>query len=453
MTCGGVRCAYYVAENGRYGLVDAVVPAFTGYSLTDEWRPRDRIAVNAGVRVDKYSFTGTDTNTGAARGLLVRFLQPRHVLRQTNAGDSSTAAAFGGSWSTNSQKPCSAFGSAVRERQDANAPAQYHVYHRAAAHRCDLHRQSRHRVCVPARENTTSSRVRHTNSTIASNRTCRIRYRVLLRSVSIRRGTKSRRRFRSTATFRSNTISTEPIISMKLTPFLRQTQNEVENFYINYTSGITSGLNAGNQTSKGFEFELNKGDFARNGLSGQLSFAYTYATVKYGLLPNGTTILDPINAGIAQYNAYTKACTPGGSQYGKREFGRARLRLDQRRFASRTVLYARRCAGSNLPPSERRRQSVLAVAGFYVVRSFGIVHSVLDLSRSGRLRRQRIQLSVRRDAHPELQAQPVFDDAVVAVSGWKPVRCAAHDPRNRSGIGLRSAYGFDRRRSALPVRS
>ena len=95
---------------------------------------------------------------------------------------------------------------------------------------------------------------------------------------------------------------------MKLTPFLRQTQNEVENFYINYTSGITSGLNAGNQTSKGFEFELNKGDFARNGFSGQLSFAYTYCDRQIWAAAERNHHSRPgFNAGIAQYNAYTKA--------------------------------------------------------------------------------------------------------------------------------------------------
>ncbi len=112
-------------------------------------------------------------------------------------------------------------------------------------------------------------------------------------------------------------------MSFKLTPFLRQTQDQVENFDINYTAGITSGLNAGYQTSSGFEFQFDKGDFARNGFAAQLSFAYTYATVKFSTLPNGTNVLSPINSSIAQYNAYTKACAPGGSAYGKKQFGEA----------------------------------------------------------------------------------------------------------------------------------
>jgi hypothetical protein len=43
--------------------------------------------------------------------------------------------------------------------------------------------------------------------------------------------------------------------------------------------------------------------------------------VKYNTLQNGTTIITPINAGISQYNAYTKGCAPGGAQYGKMQFG------------------------------------------------------------------------------------------------------------------------------------
>src|SRR5581483_8996841 len=64
-------------------------------------------------------------------------------------------------------------------------------------------------------------------------------------------------------------------VSVKLTPFLRQTTDEVENFYTNTKAYIVSGLNAGNQTSEGFELALNAGDFDRNGFAGQLSFAYT----------------------------------------------------------------------------------------------------------------------------------------------------------------------------------
>src|SRR5215469_1336831 len=67
LKCGSGPCAYFVAENGQFGLNNTVKPVFSGYSVTDNWRPGDRWNINAGVRVDNYSFVGPNTNTGAAR--------------------------------------------------------------------------------------------------------------------------------------------------------------------------------------------------------------------------------------------------------------------------------------------------------------------------------------------------------------------------------------------------
>ncbi len=96
--------------------------------------------------------------------------------------------------------------------------------------------------------------------------------------------------------------------SLKLTPFVRKTKNQIQQFFLDQATGFVSGLNVGRQTSEGFEFQLNKGDFAHNGLSGQLSFTYTNSYINYDLLQNGTTIVSGINADIHNYNAYTSAC-------------------------------------------------------------------------------------------------------------------------------------------------
>ncbi|HEY1867770.1 MAG TPA: hypothetical protein VGG70_05690, partial [Candidatus Cybelea sp.] len=71
------------------------------------------------------------------------------------------------------------------------------------------------------------------------------------------------------------------------------------------------GLNVGSQRSEGLEFQMQKGDFSRDGISGLMSFAYTNSYVHYGPIAagsSGTTVLAPINNSIAQYNAYTKYC-------------------------------------------------------------------------------------------------------------------------------------------------
>ena len=94
---------------------------------------------------------------------------------------------------------------------------------------------------------------------------------------------------------------------MKLTPFLRKTQDQIQNFYLDQKTGFQSGLNVGRQTSQGVELEVDKGDFSRNGLAARLSFTYTNSYINYTKLDNGGTIIDGFNANIAQYNGFTKA--------------------------------------------------------------------------------------------------------------------------------------------------
>ena len=77
-------------------------------------------------------------------------------------------------------------------------------------------------------------------------------------------------------------------MSFKLTPFLRQTQNQIQQFFLDQKTAFVSGLNVGSQRSQGLEFLFQKGDFSKNGFAGQLSFAYTDSYIKYGTLASGT---------------------------------------------------------------------------------------------------------------------------------------------------------------------
>jgi hypothetical protein len=94
--------------------------------------------------------------------------------------------------------------------------------------------------------------------------------------------------------------------SFKLTPFLRKTKDQIQQFFLDQKTAFASGLNVGRQTSEGAEFQLSKGDFNRNGLSGQLSFAYTHSEIRYDPLSNGSTVVTGINTDIQKYNALTK---------------------------------------------------------------------------------------------------------------------------------------------------
>ena len=73
------------------------------------------------------------------------------------------------------------------------------------------------------------------------------------------------------------------------------------------------GINAATQRTEGVELAVQKGDPTRNGLSGQLSYTYTNAKIKYSTLANGTNTIDMINGYITQFNALTKG--GGGSPW------------------------------------------------------------------------------------------------------------------------------------------
>jgi hypothetical protein len=103
-------------------------------------------------------------------------------------------------------------------------------------------------------------------------------------------------------------------LSFKLTPFYTWVTNWQQQTFIG--AGFVTQVPVGVNRNYGVEFQMNKGDFTRNGLSGQLSVAYTNSKVQFqnvplsgaGTVPNTTIALNQV---IAQYNALTKA--GGGS--------------------------------------------------------------------------------------------------------------------------------------------
>lgn len=104
-------------------------------------------------------------------------------------------------------------------------------------------------------------------------------------------------------------------MSLKLTPFYTWVSNWQQQTFIG--SGFVTQVPVGVNRNEGVEFQFNKGDFTRNGLSGQLAFTYTNSKVMFQNVPlsTGGTItnsLTTLNQVIAAYNDLTKA--GGGSQ-------------------------------------------------------------------------------------------------------------------------------------------
>ncbi len=101
-------------------------------------------------------------------------------------------------------------------------------------------------------------------------------------------------------------------ISMKLTPYYRDTRNQVLNIPVNPLSpSFITGFNFGNARIKGAEFMLSRTVTGANGIGGTLATTYTDSKIKFNKV-NGSSYIDVMNgigpngqctgAGICGYN-------------------------------------------------------------------------------------------------------------------------------------------------------
>ena len=322
-------CGYLVAENSLWATYNTVTPKFTAVSFTDQWRPNDKLLLNVGLRLDRMQFIGENTNLGSARQFWFNAWNrdncinsatglPVDITQLTGASINPVTGAT--TCPTGYTTPAQ---SAIGALQ--NVPSQVEAFNVLQPRISGTYtinpdtvlRASYGRYAEAANAAFEQYNTLEEDLPFALLGTNFYQYGRTTPGSPIKPQTSNNYDF----SFEKHLHGTD--ISLKLTPFYRQTQNQIQNFFLNQQTGFISGLNVGSQTSKGVEFQLQKGDFARNGFSGLLSATYTYSTIKYGSLPNGTTILSPINASIANYNAYTSACAPGGKLAGKTQFGQS----------------------------------------------------------------------------------------------------------------------------------
>ncbi|HXN08750.1 MAG TPA: carboxypeptidase regulatory-like domain-containing protein [Candidatus Acidoferrales bacterium] len=103
-------------------------------------------------------------------------------------------------------------------------------------------------------------------------------------------------------------------VSVKITPYYRNTRNQVLNIPFNPQSpSFVTGDNFGNSRIKGVEFLLVKNVTSENGIGGTLSATYTDTKIRFARAPGGTSFIDLVNgtglngqcvgSGICGYNA------------------------------------------------------------------------------------------------------------------------------------------------------
>jgi len=308
-TCGGGACQYLVVGNGQYATYNSVRPTFYGASLSDEIRPDPKLTINAGIRLDVYQYEGNNTTGGPARTFWYNAYNREmcqslatQLLKEKVAqlGLASTAAT------------CPSGYQAVNFTNPAgNVTETYPEFQPRFGFTYSFSPRTVFRAAYGRYTQPPNSAFEQYDA-LQSN------------APALLYGTYGFQQYGFTtpnhpvppAASNNYDFSIEQSlpnqVSIKVTPFLRKTQNQIQQFFLNRATNFVSGLNVGNQSSQGVEFELDKGDFAREGLSAKLAFAYTNSYIKYNVLSNGSTVLTPVVNAVKEFNAFTKA--GGGAQ-------------------------------------------------------------------------------------------------------------------------------------------
>jgi hypothetical protein len=272
-TCGGGPCQYVLVANGFAATYNQVVPKFTALSITDQWKPTDRLNINLGLRYDRFEFDGSNTFDSNARTLYTNAYNLNHPtapLINPGAGQilsyDELQPRFGFTYTVNPSTVLRA--SYGRYAQAPNSAFEQYNF---------------------LQSNDTAQLARFGTFGLETTPGHHVRPEV-----------SNNYDFSLEHQFKGDT-------SVKFTPFLRKTQDQIQQFFLDQKTNFVSGLNVGKQTSEGVELELDKGDFSRNGLAARLSFTYTNSYINYTKLGNGSSIIDGFNNNIAAYNKFTAA--------------------------------------------------------------------------------------------------------------------------------------------------
>ena len=300
LTCGTGPCEYLGVENGLHATYNTVIPKFSSASLTDQWKPTSRLAIDGGLRFDRYEYEGSDTTGTVARQFFynafnldncVTTAAPIALVARTTPGGACPA----GSAPANFTNPSGN----VSQGFDEYQPRIGFTYslNPTTVIRGNYGRFTQAPNSAYEQYNTLQQ---NAPATLYSDYGFQA-FGFTTPDHTVVPPTSDNLDFSLEKQFGSDT-------AIKISPFRRVTQNQIQNFFLNQQTNFVSGLNVGHQTSQGIEFELDKGNFARNGFAGKLALAYTNSFIKYSALSNGTSIIAPLNAQIKNYNAYTSFC-------------------------------------------------------------------------------------------------------------------------------------------------
>jgi hypothetical protein len=297
-----------MTENGYAAQLNKVTPYFYSAAVTDIWQPNDRLLFNVGARIDAFHYKLDDTATGyPTRAFWFNAYNnencaaPAQDPISTFTADPTVAVPFGSCPS--GFQPMSTPG--VGLQNSVPSSITQWVFQPRAAFTYTLNQNTVLRASYGRYARPGGSYNREAN-TVEQNLPGYI-------AQFYKLGYNTPFHDLLPDTSNNYDLSWEQHIkgtqySFKISPFYRDTQNQLQYFAINAATGIVTGVNVGTQTSKGVEVSFQGGDFARDGLSFLLSYTYTDSKVHYRPVANGVSVLDNINNSIALYNSYTSAC-------------------------------------------------------------------------------------------------------------------------------------------------
>ncbi|HEY8314660.1 MAG TPA: TonB-dependent receptor [Candidatus Baltobacteraceae bacterium] len=307
MTCGAGPCEYFVAESGNVGSFNTVTPKFTQASFQDTWRPDSRLLVNLGLRYNDFRYDLADTTGGLARALWVNSFNAWNCFSQTLGVFAAPTDPI-----TGLPTACPAGSAQVAFSAKSQPINDYHEWQPRLGATFTVNpenvlRFSYGRYVQPAdsayqqynrsEENIVSADPGNSNASGFYAFGFHQPSHQVFPEISYNTDFSWEHAIKGTS------------LSWKMTPYLRKTQAELATVLLDAKTNFVSGVNVGNETAYGLEFQFNAGDFARNGLAAQLSYTYTHATTRYDSLNGGATVVSGINNSILQYNAYTSACS------------------------------------------------------------------------------------------------------------------------------------------------
>lgn len=314
--CGTGPCAYNVVENGYAYLYNTVKPTFSALSITDQFRPTDKLLLNLGLRDDSFKFEGAPTSGGARQFWFNAFNNESCVDPGTGQYADMTTIGTGtlGQTCTSITAPSGKQYQATNLQNVSGQTFTYSVLQPRISGTYTVNPDTVLRASF-------GKYVEPPNAAYEQYSAHDQDLAYLLANRFYKYGFNTPgHQVRPPVSYNAD-FSLEKHLhgsdwSFKLTPYYRKTKDQIQNFFLDQRTGFVSGLNVGEQTTDGFELAVNKGDFARNGFAGQLAFTYTNAFIKYNKLPNGTSIVSQINGDIATYNGYTKACNADALAHG-----------------------------------------------------------------------------------------------------------------------------------------